>query len=721
MSNPSAGGTFESEALLDYDALRPQIYINGELIDYCYVRQIMDSSGFDVSRATIQLGSYYEDTTEQITLNAKSDWGELKPGARVEIKNGSNHLFLGHLGVRRDIGKENAIIWECVGDGILLQGIPIFGSFQYDKHTDTVSHCPRFPAIFNADGKRNCYLKKINDIVYPFFLPKSFDSVSFNESDYDTTDEDGSIVFWTGERILQYLHYVANVDLDGTESETLYHATRMRSILNSNRIAWNIDTCKFTNVEMHKKFPTYSAQGKSLRQVLNEIGKLLGILSYRYDYIDGISWLVPFVTLRETGEENVGIEIPLQRSGDLLSSNGVFDFEVKSNFADCFGSVLVESSPILCEVSFEYDPAVSEQNNSLLPADTSDERIGFENIVMGDGTWAYYPNKIPNPINDETWNADVTWTICDGTGTSPKITAKSKDAIAFARRMLGKYRCAFKINSDWVYATNLHKGIGGEYPLATMLKIPRDVALEQLQHVLSWDSTSVIRQQYPIRVSLKYNDGWKSAIAEDGLAIGSDGYLYLNGLTNDYGDDLVYEGSMQVGIRDLVDRGVRINCVIPINDLRVYGEHSNPYFDFDESFLSDLGNAGGPLMYVDLGKTYVHEMQQNSNPAGAASFPKVDAPTGFDTAPLSRTLRDDRGRITGYAQTIMQRFNKPKVDSSWKIMGIRPELRAGMYYSKIKMINGVDGEKDFLLESFPESVLYNFIDQTTSFNSSLNE
>ena len=721
----------------DMDAVRPLVKINSELVDWVTVTAIEDSTGILPSRALLRLGSNQYDDEAPVTLN-RFDYG-FKRGARIEIFHEDEILFLGNLLKRRDTddGDGSTVVWEAVDDRWLLSKIPLRGCLVYDPTDNVVKFIPRYVPRTNPRGKWNCIVVNVGSGIghYPVFTWTSDVGKSYESpvEAFDPLAAVGEATAWTPRRFLQYLQLYATLDparLSGTGGKS------WRSLHNSRRLVWDTDSLQISGQDsqtqfdpLDRKMPDVAFRGEKVLGAIDKTLKAAGTHGLRIQYtaLSPTSWRsrVQFYPKGYTGLRDDEVRrkvIPLQRSGSPVDINTAFAFNMHEDADEIAEAVLVEGAPVQVETSITFtNPTASDYaatSDGLKPAWTRAQETAFLQGINGGagpgpGTYAKYPSVQGSTTLDLT---------ADGGGSPARALAfaRTEAAQALLRQCYPTVFRAFYADSAQITALfgldAQYLGVD-EYPL---LLTARQIYDEQLQFALErvsglFSGDSRIQKNFPVRIEVwgaadsAYHDvAFTKGLQQDGNSL-----IWLDGLADPVSGepDSIIDGDLITDPLNVVLKKIRMNVAMPM-DHRVlgYAEVDNSVSELDPGLATDLG--GPPLDYIDSPDAYHEKHQFDSSPA---AFAKFYAGENVVTTPLNRLLppgsEQPHAEYAARRRLDVSRF--PKRQSSWQMIGIRPEFRAGDWIDKVKMVNAVDSESDFDINAPIETVTYDFIDQRT--------
>lgn len=705
-------------------AVQPFVKINKSTCPYVFCAAIEDSGGVVPSKAMIRYGSNTLDISAPNTLN-KKDWPWTR-GSKVEIYNGdSDYMFRGLLVRRHDQGEYDSVMWEAWDYRHLLNFIPVRGCLVYDPTDDEVKFIPRYVTRFNPGGNWNCIGATINGVVYPVFSTVSDIGKTYQSPDQVfSASTELAITAWTPRRALQYLQLLSTIEestIKGAKSP------EWRSLSNSPNLEWPVDSLNISSVDLSqaydpldRKLADITIQGGTMANAIAQVLKAVGThgLGIRHDSDKSRLFFYP-KQIAQPEDGNDRLQINLFRSGEVDDVNTAFDFEVYDDVTELAESVLVEGSIIHVESEFEYDPD-NPTTCTIQPEWTALEQTAFLTGIKGTDVSGTRYATYPKVQGDTDTTAFLT---ADGSGGNLKVLAGSDEAVKLLRRCFPRvFRC-FSISSANAWTAGIMKGIDNIYEGAELypyLKIPRGVLLEQAQYFT--ENFNRLLEKLPVRVKVK-TAGVDDAKGHDvteatGLRVTPDGRIWLEGLcdTIDGQVDCIYEPALQSIVEDSTlsnwkVKKFQLNARIPL-DFRVqgYGFLDGKDRALDSALARELG---GPLMqYVDSPDAYVEEHQKNSTPGPNKEYYQDDDKL---TAPLNRYLPP--GSEVTHAEFAAQRklatVGAPRKSSTWHMVGIRPEYRAGLWVQKIKMIGASGNDTDYDINAPIEQVTWDFLHQRT--------
>jgi len=720
-------GTYDNLSSLEAQAVQPTVVIDGSLYDYCTALSIEDNTGIVPSKCFVRIGGNAFEVSGNITLNAYS-W-PFRTGSRVQINNGYEPLFLGALRKRRDLGQPNSIVWECWDDRHLLSKIPVRGCLVYDPVDNVVKFISKFINRVNPKGLNNCVGATIPGItgVVPVFTELAETGQGWDDSDTDTTLTVGKVSSWTPSKYLKYLCALANLPagaLAGINADT------WRSLAVSQRLSWDYATCNFpSNPNMDKKLPDHTFQAETMLKALGQALEMSATYGLCVVYPGGGKSAINFYPLDNAPYSSSGSpannpSITLIRGGDIASGGDIrtaYDFELDEDGSDICESALVDGNPVVVEAEFVDDQSGTA---TLKKSWTTDDQTAFAFMINGgtgapvtDGsrTYAKYYTRQPDTAANEKWT-DMPSALCDGTGVNPYALINSDGARNIARALIPRVWRAYEI--DTPHSATILAGVAGKFANLTtypILNMPRPTLPEQVQYYID-QSGRKTRIQFPIRIQVAYTgslippNAYHDVTANSGVRIDSTGLIWLDGLTDDVGSqqDLIYTGSLTSGPDSVTANNVKINiaCELDIRKAQLINQSAG---QIDPLESTDLG--GGPMLYIDSPEGYHEDHQVGSNPSAILNIPS--ASTGYPTSvPLTRILRDDTARQITHATRRVKDKKFIKRTSTWAMIGIRPDFRAGMYIEKIQ-VTGQGGDTDYIIQAPINSVVYDFMAQVT--------
>lgn len=717
---PPAGGT-------EYPAIRAEVYINGTYVPTAECLWVEDCIGMLPSRAMIRL--------LPSTVNAQDGYDytgcftltqNFKPRDRVKVVADGTTIFLGCLLKRRDMGKQNAILWEAHDDKWLLSQIPVRGCLVYDKDADSVKFISRFPMHINPGGFKNCIGANFLFGVSPVFSAYAEAGAGYDTTDYDAGLSKGHTSFWTPAKLLQYAQVLANVtagDVAGADSD-------WRSIAASDRISFPVESVEFSHgstLTMHTKLPPAAFQGKTLLALivtaLDMCGGEYG-LRLRYDGDMSVCEFVPML------QNSQGVDLFIERTETLRDARSVYDFQIEHDASDVVESVLVEGAAVRVESEFSFD-LDNLAGSDLVPSWNADEEYAFKRIIRGwdfdkgpvpladTRTYIEFPSQVPDTGN--TWKS-VNWTLADGTLGKPMIRPNMKEAGNLARQLLPKVFRGFEIATATAWSNGKLQGVMSRYadsqvyPYLAMVARPVDPA--QLQYYLDGMGRKT-RHQFPIRVKVKNGLGFHDVSAQAGVQVESDGTILLDGITDGQGNrnDRLYTGDGLAGvefIKGLYDvpggattsqlLPLKINCTVQL-DFRAKASASA--LDPDVADIS--ASIGGPTMqYVDSPNGFRVDHQVQSHPAEVLSY------VGYGVAgEITNVLRDDTADALAHALRRVQQRRRLRKVSELRLVGIRPDIRAGTWVRSLCCDDGVGA---VVVNAPVETFTWDFLAQESATN-----
>lgn len=720
----AAAGNVGGESNLDLQATRATVEINGGPVANAYCLQVEDSTGACPGKAIIQIMGVDSDTFGNITLNATSQ--KWLFGARVVVKCDYDTIFLGSLIKRRDQGQPNTVILEAWSDMWLLSRIPVRGCFVWDSKDGVVKFIDRMPMRVNPNGYNNCIIAPWQGNT-PVFAAYAEQGAAWDDKDYDTFWDPYKISAWTPKKLLQYMCAAANATTSTAGVNSTY-----RTLANSQRLEWGVDSVNFTSDQsMDLKLPDHSFQGQTMLRCVMEALEMSGDFGVRTNPSGGEKSSIEFFSnVKEYATDP--IDLNLQRGGDVADPTTAYDFELDEDCSNTSESALGQGASIRIEGEFTNPGGIltqAEDNSTFKRSWDYDEEIAFNRIINGwdhsslhkDGLvppsppeYCKYPKKIPDKTAGETWMG-VEWILADGqqdrslvyVNGAPSGSGGGGNSLSFARSILPRVWRAFEINGSESRTNGPLKGYNSEflstsdYPMLN--NIPRPVMKEQLQYYIDQNKR---RLNFPIRIQVNPGNGYHDVSAQSGLRIDSEGVIWLDGLTdeNGAGSDRIYTGSLQTRPQSCILKPMKVNLAAYM-DQRLTVEVRQSSGEIDGQLGTDLG---GPLqVYIDSPEGYRLDEQVDSYPAAQESYVGTNI-----NAPLTTKMRNDYDRLTTHVTRRGRLSKLIKRMSSWYLVGIQPNIRAGKFVHQIST-SGQSGDSPYVLDAPAATVVWDFQGQRT--------
>lgn len=742
----------EADLTAEMACISPVVEIDGQPVGFMQCLSVEDSTGIIPGKAVLRLGanSYYGKGAEiaaPSTLN-RYVWKDPKKNGmgsrvRVYINSGDGEgaqetIHLGTLLDRNDSGSSDNIVWTSYDDSILLNLIPLRGAFVYDGGNAKLLR--RYTPRVNPGGQWNCVGVSYNGGVYPIFTNISYLGKTYESPDdaYVSDLQPGEIAAWTPRRFLKYLWFCLNINPaygKGVIPE------EWRGIFASKRLAWDektidamvgYDPASEQSVglvdPLDRKMPDIDFQGQTALIALDRTLKTAGTHDFGFKAIAGDgeneykSTIVfyPLAYSAFVGADSA--TVPLQRGGTCTNPHTVYDFSLNESIRNTAQAILVEGDVVRLETSVAY---AGNATDPLQPAWTSAEETAFLACVFGDttpgqrGQYALYAQT----QDDTTLGSLLT---ADGLSGRPVARAASKEAVELARQSFPRVFRAFFLQSDQISGFS---GVANEFSDTDKYPVfsgRRPMLPEQLQFFLGSinrgdNQSNWLHSYYPIRVELKgLDDTWRDAGYAAGLRIDPNGTIYLDQFAEaaDSQPECLYDGNLydsrpgtlpDPAVNPVALKDIRLNIAVPM-DHRVTGYKAVDSGSMTDSFRTDLG--GPPLKYFDMPGAF-HESHQVGSTPGLQT--KYYLGTSTQTAPLTRYVPP--GSEQNHAQYAAERklwgYQYPHRNSTWKIIGIRPEYHAGMFIDHVEIRDGNAADKNYDLKSIVATVLYDFENQET--------
>jgi len=635
---------------------------------YAEVLRVEDAAGLAPSKAFVSIRnlSAADEAAPNVTLNTDGALapGALKLGTRGVILCSGETLFAGSLVRRRELGRDERLLLEFWDDRWLLSKIPVRGALVWDPIDAAIKFAPRYFCRPNAGGYRNCTLVPDGGSGagrIPVFTAYAELGTQGAESDLSSEDAPapGVATYWTPKRMLQYLRYVATI----YDPPAFYAADF--ACLDSSRVLW--PAAEFNPGVLDRKLPEIDFQGQTLLGALQKTLDVSGDYGLRLEPLaSGQNVLSYYARTSETSGDARGVALTLQRSGAATDCRTAFDFSAESDASATVAGVLVEGGVARIESEFEY---ANSGGDTLVPAWSADEESAFKGLISAATNKAY--------------------------------------ALRQARQNYPKVFRAFRIPGDAADVLTKLAGHGAVFQDAPTLKVARTPGAVQLeaQSESSGERRGLLR--VPVRIQVSENGGssdFHDVTANSGFRASADGLIWFDGLTDDLaGADNLYTGSLSYDPDHAALKRVRLNCALP-HDVRVRSARDIFSSSLDPNAIAgelDATLAANSLQhYIDAPDAFREEHQVASKPALV-----------FDGAPRERVRQTDAAQLAAHAERRLRDKARVARRSVWRLIGIRPEFRAGLYLREVRLVGGT-------LDAFPvraplARVIYDFERQET--------
>jgi hypothetical protein len=366
-----------------------------------------------------------------------------------------------------------------------------------------------------------------------------------------------------------------------------------------------------------------------------------------------------------------GAMLQLQRAGSATDSNTAFDFHATTDYRKTVTQLTVEGQPAEIEALFEYSGTADD---TLEYAHSSADLTAFKAIITGNGT-----------------NAVVNGVAVSG------ILCKTREAYELAKHEYPQVG-AFRIKTGTAIETILN-GYDGELAEKfgfDVLDIARSIGAEQCTTIGESDV------RYSVRVQVDdTNDGnnWHTVRVNPGLRVTDDGLIILAGLmSDDVGNDALYRFMMAYEPGDVIFKHVRINAVIR-HDGRVMstigirgsdtysGRSADPNGIRTELDPTWLEQATGPSAYVLAAEREPDQLRPEQDGAFRIQHRMGSVYSDGVTA-TSDAYRDDQSDLDGHADRRFKDLARAPRAETWKVIGIRPDWRVGVFCTGVKETGG---------------------------------
>lgn len=758
----------------EFPSSAPVVIIDGTVIDYVSCISIEDNFGLLPSKCIIRVGSNGIDFTGPITLNAlKFPFG---PGSRIVIiDQNQNTLFVGQLLKRHDQGSANNVVFTAIDDRVFLKSIYMRGCLVYDNTApglSKVKYIRRFIPQMNPGGYWNCVGATFNfqgsQVILPVFSPRAVIGSVYQspEQAFPLDLVDGELTGWTPRRTLLYQCLLCNLDssmgIQGITSE------EWRSFSRSDRISWGFDSVKNlkgTDVAgvvdpLDRKMPDFSFRGQTIAKAINTTLDIAGTHDVQITYnpvdqesltcISNIGFQpISFSAAAGTGVQS--IQPPLVRGGDLNTSHSVYDFDVSDDYSDVAEQCIVEGAPIMVESAisnwlspdacFALKPAWTNGTINAL----DDQELCFLEVINGGNLFIPHTplQFVRYPPNQNTSNPSTPgWLTADGLDGRPLIYARTPAAVEFAWSMYPYVFKGYTFDSAAATTAGLFDGLlpNSDYSnrsIYPVLNNNRPVSKEQLQFFINNPNQpgnnidNWLPEHYSIYMQIVQPASGAipeqvTSFTSPRIRITGQNILIFEGQDFNINNKLscLYTGSMLVDLSNVKPKNFTVNIAFPM-DNRVYA--SKPINPNDSWLSVDYRNqlGGPPLLYVDSPDAFHEKIQINSTPGPYSQFFGGIDGLQLLTTPLTRYLPPGSEQPSALfaAERALFRNSNPTRSSNWRICGIRPEYRAGMWVQDIMMIHNEEDpivDPDFVMNAPLSSVLYDFMAQETVLNGVLN-
>lgn len=739
----------------------PTVIIDGQVVDYVTVVAIEDNFGFTPSKCVIRVGANLLDFNGPITLNALGFTFGF--GSRIiVVDDDGNVLFVGNILKRHDQSgaRTNNVLFTALDDRVFLSQMFMRGCLVYDPPEDdgpSVKFIRRYTPRMNPEGYWNCVGANINGAIYPVFAPKAIMGSVYQspEQAFPPDLAEGQLTAWTPRRALLYQNLLCTIDSEmGIQGIT---DSEWRSLTASDRLIWTADSINNmvgtdvpTDIDpLDRKLPDYNFRGQAIARAVKIALDTAGTHDMQITYgpldddgtCQSMIGFEPISYSAAAGTGTQSIQVPCVRGGPLGTSYTVHEFDVMDDASSVKEVALAEGAPVMLETSctnYETEGEEGQGVNCFIPAWTDADKTNHLQIVNGgpltsppkDRQYAKYPST------QGTQDTDMTsWLTADGDGGRPLIIARTAEAAHFAWTMYPYVFKGYTIDSQALANAGVMGGVDdiyGDQSVYPVLTSARPISSEQLQFFINNPKESGVqvqnwlRERYPINLQLFQDNGDITNLAAPKIRNPGNDVLIIEGLDINVNGkvDCLYSGDMLLDPSTCDAKDFIINVALPL-DHRVMGTASiQPNTSWlTPDYTSQLG--GGPMIYIDSPDAYHESHQVNSTPTSFTQFiGGADGDTPI-SVPLTRILPP--GSEQPSAEFAAQRalFSEVNPDrvSSWRIVGIRPEYRAGLWVENITMIHNEDDsppDEDFEVEAPIKTVLYDFQSQETVLNGLLN-
>ncbi len=735
------------------------VLVNGDIVDSIECIGIEDSAGGLPSKAILRFGSNRDDFTGNITLNASPTalvWGD-----RITCQTREDTpriMFHGQVLERQDQGSANSVIWTCHDDKHFLARISMRGAFVYDDSDKSVKFISAIDPHFNPNGFWNCVgvHNPVDDVLIPVFSSRAVLGLTYQPPDLTVPPvlAEGELVPWTPRLALEYIQFVSSIDassgIPGLDSST------WRSLASSDRLTWERNSVidlvgtdvPLAQDPLDRKLPDINVRGVRMLAALNTLLDAAGTHQLQLTYPANETYsVVGFQPVSYSALTSPGGNTPkvnLLRGGQVRTTDTLFDFDLNDDASQACEQAFVEGERIHVECSLMLSGQTSYPGDNI-PSDAmvngwspAEEAAWLVGVNGGYGQidpydFAKYPPKqgATPPAADYG-----TWLKADGNFGRPLAFARSAAAEAL---LWGHFPYVYKA---WrLDSTKLGTVLAGYLaPYSNTQKFPvlgyaRPILATQLQfylrNVTGNDSiTNWLKGVYPVRlrVNEQGKTDWYDMPSSIHVRVSGDGYIWLDGISVELNNRLecVYTGDLETEPCDATYvshsdgtliksrlRNLVLNCVVPM-DHRVVGNASitpSPSI-FARDYNLQLG--GPPIHYVDAKDSFHETHQVGSEPGPITEF--YTGATTTTSSPLNRILPP--GSEASYAQYAAERkvFQQklPNRTGVFRLVGIRPDFRAGMWVDKIISVNSINpADTDYTINAPIQSVFHDFVNQVS--------
>lgn len=693
-------------------------------------------------------------------------------GTRVSITGVQNGvevatLFNGWLMKRSDQGAANKVLYSALDDKILLQWIPIRGALVWDGVANKLRFSSRHPAHFNPGGFWNCTGWLWGARVFPVFTNVAHRTKAYEapNTSYYANPDLGGYNPWTPRRILDYLYLVSLISQLST-SDPDYPTGLEQAYAPSlyQYLGWSPDTVPemvgydpadtdpdpYLRDPLDYKADDINLQGHTMLTAFDAVLKRAGTHSLRIEYNDppissSLSGMgdgqIGFV---QTGySPEAGKTLSIARSGyaGQLACD-CYDFTVDEDASALTERILVEGDVIRGESRFTFTPPAAEVDyaedtvSDIVPAWTKEEEAAFLKIIHGgdpaspSSRYAMRAIIYGDPSYLET---------ADGSGTParPLLFARDDAALQHAMEAFPTVFRAWKLNGKSLLVQRLltvPEECGG--PTGSSrggIQGARPILSTQLQFFIKnlgggTDVNNWMTVNLPVRVELRdpARAAWFPVPTDTALRVTDDGTIWLDGLgpQNSHtpfsvlNEDVMCEKAYRDGLIKI--RHLRINAAVP-TDYRVEGYRATTYNYLSDTIRNAFHPDTSPLMrYVDAGNSFKHHFQYESYPSLVGQYYG-----GTDGASLVPVIKDDpltrevppgsEARHAEYAaHRYLAKYGRPSRQSTFRLIGVRPDWRAGDRLQYVEMKHP-DAGSDFqyVIRAPVTELLHDFLLQET--------
>jgi hypothetical protein len=188
--------------------------------------------------------------------------------------------------------------------------------------------------------------------------------------------------------------------------------------------------------------------------------------------------------------------------------------------------------------------------------------------------------------------------------------------------------------------------------------------------------------------------------------------IWLDGLAETINgeNDCLYSGDYTSAPLSMAARRVYLQCAFPM-DHRVFG-YKDVGGAANSRFHPDFAGAayGLPLLYVDSGEAYREHHQVASYPTASTTHSGTTGST-----PLTRILMPGSERVNAAhaADRKLAYSRHPRRSSTWRLIGIRPEYKAGTWVRDVVFRSDPNGIASYRIDAPIGRVVLDYVRQET--------